>query len=154
MGLAEYFCQPDHFWFLAKYGRILGKTLCSGPRNRQGQTSPWEHRPSSSAPCAVPMILSRIDQHIRDEPCAKLRALLGVSSSRYSSVSRGVRSAGLFFSERPLVYYWKRINFMIQFSVKLEYKSLSLYRKSWPKFEKVSKKYRPLGRCNFLAFDG
>jgi hypothetical protein len=36
---------------------------------------------------------SRIDQHIKDEPCANQRALLGVSSSRFSSVSRGVRSA-------------------------------------------------------------
>jgi hypothetical protein len=33
----------------------------------------------------VPMRLSRIDQHIKDEPCAKQRALLGVSSSRFSS---------------------------------------------------------------------
>jgi hypothetical protein len=30
-GFAEYFCRPDHFWILAKYGRILGKTICSGP---------------------------------------------------------------------------------------------------------------------------
>jgi hypothetical protein len=28
------------------------------------------------------MGLSRIDQHIKDEPCARQRALLGVSSSR------------------------------------------------------------------------
>jgi hypothetical protein len=61
------------------------------------QASPWEHKPSSSAPCAVPMRLSRIGQHIKDEPCGKQRALLGVFSSRYSSVSRGVRSAGQFF---------------------------------------------------------
>ena len=52
------------------------------------QASPWGHSPSSSAPCAVPMRLSRIDQHIKDEPCAKQRALLGVSSSRSSSVSQ------------------------------------------------------------------
>ena len=52
------------------------------------QASPWGHRPSSSAPCAVPMRLSRIDQHIKDEPCARQRALLGVFSSRSSSVSR------------------------------------------------------------------
>ncbi len=38
------------------------------------------------------MRLSRIDQHIKDEPCAKQRALLGVSSSRFSSVSRDIRS--------------------------------------------------------------
>jgi hypothetical protein len=31
------------------------------------------------------MRLSRIDQHIKDELCAKRRALLGVFSSRYSS---------------------------------------------------------------------
>jgi hypothetical protein len=49
-----------------RYGHILGKTLCSGPRLRPGQASPWGHRPSSSAPCAVPMRLSRIDQHIKD----------------------------------------------------------------------------------------
>jgi hypothetical protein len=88
---------------LSKYGHILGKTLCSGPRLRPGQASPWGHRPSSSAPCAVPIRLCRIGQHIKDEPCAKQRALVGVSSSRYSSVSRGVRSAWSIFSKRPLV---------------------------------------------------
>jgi hypothetical protein len=80
---------------------ILGKTLCSDPRRRPEQASPWEHRPSSSAPCAVPMRLSRIDQHINDEPCAKQRALLGVFSSRPSSVSRGVRSAAPIFFFSP-----------------------------------------------------
>jgi hypothetical protein len=34
MGLAEYFCRPDYFWFSSKYGHILGKTLCSGLRRR------------------------------------------------------------------------------------------------------------------------
>jgi hypothetical protein len=43
------------------------------------------------APCAVPMRLARIGQHIKDESCAKQRALLGVFCSRYSSVSRGSR---------------------------------------------------------------
>jgi hypothetical protein len=57
----------------------------------------------SSAPCAVPMRLSRIDQHINDEPCAKRRALLDVSSNRYSSVSRGVQSAVPIFIGSPLV---------------------------------------------------
>jgi hypothetical protein len=103
MGFAEYFCRPDHFWILSKYGHILGKTLCSGPGRRPGQASPWGHKPSSSAPCAVPMRLSRIDQHIKDEPCAKQPALIGVSSSRFSSVSRGVRSAVPIFTFSPLV---------------------------------------------------
>jgi hypothetical protein len=31
MGLAEYFCRQKQYWILAKYGHILGKTLCSGP---------------------------------------------------------------------------------------------------------------------------
>jgi hypothetical protein len=86
-----------------KYGHILGKTLCSGPRRRPGQASPWRHRPSSSAPCAVPMRLSRINQHIKDEPCAKQRALLGVFSSRYSSVSRDIRSTYPIWIFIPLV---------------------------------------------------
>jgi hypothetical protein len=51
----------------------------------------------------VPMRLSRIDQHIKDEPCAKQRAILGVSSRRFSSVSRGVRSAFPVFFFLPLV---------------------------------------------------
>ena len=42
------------------------------------QACPWEHMPNSSAPCAVPMRLSRIVRHIEDEPCAKQRALFGV----------------------------------------------------------------------------
>jgi hypothetical protein len=73
------------------------------PQAPAWQASPWEHRPSSSAPCAAPMKLSRIDQHIKDEHCAKQRALLGVSSSRSSSVSRGVRSAVPIFTPSPLV---------------------------------------------------
>jgi hypothetical protein len=71
-------------------------------------SSPWEHRSSSSAPCAVRMRLSKIGQHIQDEPCAKQQALLGVFSSRSSSVSRGVRSAGQFFFS-PLVYMFARV---------------------------------------------
>ena len=43
------------------------------------------------------MRLSRIDQYIKEEPCAKQRVLLGVSSSRFSSVSRGVRYAFQIF---------------------------------------------------------
>jgi hypothetical protein len=83
----------------SKYGHILGKTLLSmsWPQARAWQASPWGHSSSSSAPCAVPMRLSRIDQHIKDEPCAKQRALLGIFSSRSSSVSRGVRSAAPIF---------------------------------------------------------
>jgi hypothetical protein len=60
--------------------------------------------PSSSAPCAVSMRLSRIDPHIRDEPCAKRRALLGIFSSRYSSrFSKFPISWSIFFF-LPLVY--------------------------------------------------
>jgi len=76
----------------------------------------------SSAPCAVPMRLSRIDQHINDEPCAKQRALLGVSSNRYSSVSRGVQSAVPIFIGSPLVptggrrcvYMYSVLNLVLQ----------------------------------------
>ena len=42
--------------------------LSSSEPNSAWQASPWGHSPSSSAPCAVPMRLSRIDQHIKDEP--------------------------------------------------------------------------------------
>jgi hypothetical protein len=73
------------------------------PQALAWQASPWGHRPSSSAPCAVPMRLSRIDQRIRDEPCTKQRALLGFFSSRCLSVSRGVRSVAPIFTFSPLV---------------------------------------------------
>jgi hypothetical protein len=87
-----------------RFDRILPIFLKSYfPRRRPGQASLWGHRPSFSAPCAVPMRLSRIGQHIKDEPCAKQRALLGVFSSRCSSISRGVRSAGPIFTFSPLV---------------------------------------------------
>jgi len=74
------------------------------PQAPAWQASPWGHRPSSSAPCAVPMRLSRIGRHIKDEPRAKQRASLCVFSSHFSSVSRNVRSAvpSYFFS--PLVH--------------------------------------------------
>jgi hypothetical protein len=54
------------------------------------QARPWAHRPSSSAPCVVPTGPSRIGQHIKNEPCAKQRALLGVFFNRFSSVSRDI----------------------------------------------------------------
>ena len=91
----------------SKYGHIL----CTSRQNPKVEwpqapawhASPWGHRPSSSAPCVVPMRLSRIDQHIEDEPCAKQRASHGLFSSRSSSVSRGVRSAVPIFIGSPLV---------------------------------------------------
>ena len=83
-----------HYLFgFSKYGHILGKTPMQRPQAPAWQASPWGHSPSSSAPCAVPMRLSRIDQHIKDEPCAKQRALLGIFSSRYSSRFSRYRSA-------------------------------------------------------------
>ena len=77
--------------------------LSSSEPNSAWQASPWGHSPSSSAPCAVPMRLSRIDQHIKDEPCAKQRALLGVFSSRFSSVSQENRSTYSIWNHLPLV---------------------------------------------------
>jgi hypothetical protein len=89
-----------------------GQTLCSAPRRQAPawQASPWEHRPSPSAPCVVPMRLSRVDQHIKHEPCAKQRALLGGFLSRFSSISRGVRSACSICFFTPLVesVFWLR----------------------------------------------
>jgi hypothetical protein len=93
-----------------QYGHILGKTPCSGPRRRPGQASPWGHSPSSSAP-AVPMRLSRIDQHIKDEPCAKQRALLGIFSSRYFSRFSRYPISWSIFSKSPLeriLSWWSR----------------------------------------------
>ena len=98
MGLAEYFCRALFVWIFQiwPYPINYGKTPC-----------PWGHKPSSSAPCAVTMGPSRIGQHIKDEPCAKQRALLGVFSSRYSSVSRGLlrgaprKVASIFVTKHP-----------------------------------------------------
>jgi hypothetical protein len=66
-----------------KYGHILGITLWWRPQAPTWQACRWEHRPSSSAACAVPIGPSRIGRHIKEEPCAKQRASLGVSSSCY-----------------------------------------------------------------------
>jgi hypothetical protein len=65
---------------LAKYGHILGRhdPMVGRPQAPAWQACPWGHSPSSSAPCAVPTRLSRIGQHINDEPCAKQRAFLGI----------------------------------------------------------------------------
>ena len=70
--------------------------------------------PSSLVPYKLYAVLmgpSRIDQYIEDEPCAKQRALLGVFSSRYSSVSRDVRHAVSFFQHRkwPLAHERPRV---------------------------------------------
>ena len=84
MGLAEYFCRPLFVWIfqILPYPRQNPMVAAQGPA---WLASPWGHSSSSSAPCAVPMRLSTIDQHFKDEPCAKQRALLGIFSSRYSS---------------------------------------------------------------------
>jgi hypothetical protein len=85
-------------------------TLCNERAHAPAwQASQWGHRPSSSAPCAAPMRLSRIDQHIKDKPYAKQRALLGVFSSRSSSISRGVRSAPNMGQILYYIYYWKTL---------------------------------------------
>jgi hypothetical protein len=91
-----------------QYGRILGKTLWWRPQAPARQACPWGHSPSSSALCAVPMRLSRIGSHIKDEPCAKQRALLGVLSSRFSSVSRDIWSTSTFpiWNNTPLVGWY------------------------------------------------
>ena len=105
-GHCKIFLPAKAILILAKYGHILGITLCSGPRGQPGrQAHAWGHSPSSSAPCVVPMRLSRIDQHIKDELCAKQRALLGVLSSRYSSRFSRYRSAAPIFIFLPLVQY-------------------------------------------------
>jgi hypothetical protein len=89
--LAEYFCMPLLVWIFQirpnPIGKIRGKREPQNP-SCDGLASawkacPWKHMPSSSAPCVVPMRLSRISQHIKDEPCTKCRALLGVLSRHY-----------------------------------------------------------------------
>ena len=101
MGFAEYFCRPILVWISTNMAIFQAKPYVAAPgAGLAGK--PMGHRPSPSAPCAVPMRLSRIEQHIKDEPCAKQRALLDVFSSRYSSVSRGVRSAVSIFSSLVL----------------------------------------------------
>jgi hypothetical protein len=55
------------------------------------------------------MRLSRIDQHIKDEPYAQQRALLGVFSSRFSSVSQGIRFAVSIFTVSPLNFIRLRV---------------------------------------------
>ena len=89
------------------FGHILGKTLLVWwwPHALAMQACPWGHSPSSSAPCVVPMRLSRIGQHIKDEPCAKQRALLCVLSSRLSSVSLDIRSTYPIWNKTPLVHW-------------------------------------------------
>ena len=83
------------------------------------------------------MRLSRIDQHIKDEPCAKQRALLGVFSSRFSSVSRGVRSAVPIFSSLPLVLVVR----ISKVSIILEYREGAL-----------GKGFGHADYCNFVNF--
>jgi hypothetical protein len=81
----------------------LGHELGIAPWWRPWQACPSRHRPSSSAPCAVPMRLSRIGQHIKDEPRAKYPALFDVLSSRFWSISRGHQILCSLFSATPLV---------------------------------------------------
>ena len=108
MGLEEYFCRPL-FVRIFRIWPYPRQNPMQWPRALSRQASPWKHRPSSSTPCVVSIRLSRIGQHIKDEPCAKQRALLSVFSSRYSSVSRGVRSVApifIFIGSLFSVYIW------------------------------------------------
>jgi hypothetical protein len=100
MGLAEYFCQPLLVW-ISQIWRYPWQNPMWRPHAVAWQASPWEHRPSSLAPCVVPIRLSRIGQHIKYQPCDKQRALLGVFSSRSSSVSRGHRIVGSILPGSP-----------------------------------------------------
>jgi hypothetical protein len=58
---------------------------------------PWEHRPSSSEPRVVPMGRSRFGQNIKDEPCAKHRALLGIPLAVPEAFLEDTRSCVHFF---------------------------------------------------------
>ena len=104
MGLAEYFCRSLFVWIFQIWPYPRHSPMLR-PQAPAWQASPWEHRPSSSVPCAVPMRLSRIGPHIKDEPCARQRALLGVFSSRSSSVSRGHQNRCSIYFSLPLVIF-------------------------------------------------
>jgi hypothetical protein len=58
----------------SKGGHILGITLWWRPQALAWQACRWEHRPSSSVPCVVPIRLSRIGQHIKDEPKSTIKS--------------------------------------------------------------------------------
>ena len=93
------------FIIFPEYGHIQGKTQCRGPRRqpcrqahggtalarRHHERCPWDFLGLVNA--------SRTSL----VPCAKQRALIGVSSSRSSRVSRGVRSAGSICTVLSLV---------------------------------------------------
>jgi hypothetical protein len=98
MGSAEYFCRLLlKYWILAKYGHILGKTLCSGPRGQAGRQA---HGGTALAP-----------RHHVWCPCDFLglintsRMSLVRNNERYlafppavtPAVSRGIRSRAQFF---------------------------------------------------------
>jgi hypothetical protein len=117
MGLAQHFCRPLLVWIFQIWpypGQNPTKFSMYRPQAPANQASPWGHSPSSSAPCAVPMRLSRIGQHIKEESCARRRALLGVSSCRSSSVSRGVRYAIQKFTCLPYTYSCTQILNLVQ----------------------------------------
>ena len=79
-----------------KCGHILGKTLWSGPRYRPGRQAHGSTRLASRHHVWCPGdFLGLINTS--DEPCGKQWAFLGVPSSHFSSVSRGVRSAWSIF---------------------------------------------------------
>jgi hypothetical protein len=91
---------------LSKYGHIIGKTLCSSPKRRPSRQA---HGSTGLAPrhhVRCPWDCLGLINTSRTSLCATQQALLGVFSSRSSSVSRGVRSAFPIFSERPLVRYF------------------------------------------------
>jgi hypothetical protein len=78
MGITEYFCRPDHFWILSKYGHILGKTLCSGPSRQPGRQA---HGGTALAPryhVRCPWDFLGLINTSRTS-LAKQRALLGIS---------------------------------------------------------------------------
>ena len=90
---------------LSKYCHILGKTLCSGPWRRLGRQA---HGDTGLAPrhhVRCPWDFLGLISTSKNEPCAKQLALLGVFSSRPSSVSRGVRSAVQIYFFMPSVIF-------------------------------------------------
>ena len=62
----EYFCLPLLVWIFQIWPYPRQNSM-QRPQAPAWQASPWGHSPTSSAPCAVPMRLSRICQHINEK---------------------------------------------------------------------------------------
>ena len=93
---AEYFCKPDHFWFLATFGHVLGMTLWWRPQVPTTQTCCGSTNLAPRYRVRCPLGLLRLINTSRKALCETTNVTWRFLQPSLKRFSRGVRSATQF----------------------------------------------------------